>query len=105
MFLFSVYSSAFLFVLGLLSIGADLYYFLSAILESSDFISLFSCDYLSVYVYVGFAEVYLRFSRGCVRVPRSGGGSVWVPVPFVVYPASCRGGWFHTTEVHLPGVL
>ena len=36
--LFSVYSSAFLLVLGLLSIDAALYYFLSAILESSDFL-------------------------------------------------------------------
>jgi len=35
------------------------------------FISLFSCDYLSVYVYVGFAEMYLRFSRGCSGVPRT----------------------------------
>jgi len=74
--------------------------------ESSDFISLLSCDYLSVCVcvcvYVGlFAEVYLRFSRGCGGVPRSGGGSGWAPVPFVVYPPSCRGGWFHTTELFL----
>jgi len=53
-FLFSVYSSTFLLVFGLLSTGAVLYYLLSAILESSDFVSLFSCDYLSVYVYVGF---------------------------------------------------
>ena len=51
-FLFSVFSSPFLHVLGLLSTGAVLYYLLSAILESSDFVSLFSCDYLSVYVYV-----------------------------------------------------
>jgi len=67
-FLLPVYSSAFL-------IGADLYYFLSAILESSDFLSLFSCDYLSVCDYVGFAEVYLQFSQGCGRVPQSGGGT------------------------------
>ena len=32
------------------------------------FISLISCDYLSVYVYVGFAEIYLRFSRDCGRI-------------------------------------
>jgi len=36
-FLFSVCSSAFLLVFSLLSIVAALYYFLSAILESSDF--------------------------------------------------------------------
>jgi len=65
-FLFSVYSSVFLLVFGLLSIGAALYYF-------------------------------LWFSRGCGRVRRSGGGSGWAPVPFVVYPPSCRSGWFHTT--------
>ena len=58
MFLFSVYFSAFLLVFGLLSIAAALYYFLSVILELSDFISLFSCDCLSVCVSVGFAEVY-----------------------------------------------
>ena len=75
------------------------------ILEISDFITLFSCDCLSVYVCVGFAEVYLQISRGCGRVPRSGGGSGWAPVPFVVYPSSCRGGWFHTTELFLRGVL
>jgi len=46
-----------------------------------------------------FADVYLRFSRGCGRVPRSGGGSGWAPVPFVVYPPSRRGGWFHKTEL------
>ena len=46
-----------------------------------------------------FADVYLRFSRGCGRVPRSGGGSGWAPVPFVLYQPSCRGGWFHTTEL------
>ena len=51
-FLFSVFSSPFLHVLGLLSTGAVLCYLLSAILESSDIVSLFSCDYLSVYVYV-----------------------------------------------------
>jgi len=66
--------------------------FFSVILESSDFMSLFSCDYLSVYIYLGFAEVFLRFSRGCGRVPRSGGGSGCAPVPFVVYPPSCRFG-------------
>ena len=61
-FLLSVYSSAFL-------IGADLCYILSVILESSNFLSLFSCDYLSVCVYVGLAEVYLQFSRGCWSGP------------------------------------
>jgi len=49
-FLFSVYSSVFLLVLGLLSIGAVLYCF-------------------------------LWISRGCGRVPQSGGGSGWAPVP------------------------
>ena len=43
-----------LLILGLLSIGAVLCYFLSVILESSYFISFFGCDYLSVCVYVGF---------------------------------------------------
>jgi len=74
-------------------------------LEISDFITLFSCDCLSVYVYVSFAEVYLQISRGCGRVPRSHGGSGWAPVPFVVYPPSCRSGWFHTTELFLRGVF
>ena len=54
----SVYSSVFL-------IGADLCYFLSAILKSNDCLSFFCCDYLSLCVYVGLAEVYLQFSRGC----------------------------------------
>ena len=35
--------------------------------------------------------MYLRFSRGCGRVPQSGGGPGWAPVPFVEYPPSCRG--------------
>ena len=66
-FLFSVYSSVFLLVFGLLSIVAALYYF-------------------------------LWFSRGCGRVPQCGSGSGWAPVPFVVYPPSYQGGWFHTTS-------
>ena len=47
-----------------------------------------------------FADVYLRFPRGCVTVPQSGGGPGWVPVPFVVLPPSFRGGWFHNNEKH-----
>jgi hypothetical protein len=48
-----------------------------------------------------FADVYLRFSRGCGRVPQSSGGLGLAPVPFVVYPPSSRGGWFHKTELFL----
>jgi hypothetical protein len=47
--------------------------------------------------------VYLRFTQGCGRLPRNGGGSGWASVPFVLYPPSCRGGWFHMTELFLWG--
>jgi hypothetical protein len=67
------------------------------------FIPLFSCDLFKRLCLCGFAGVYLRFSRDCGRVPRSGGGSGWASVPFVLYPPSCRDGWFHTTELFLPG--
>jgi len=69
-FLFSVYSSAFLLVLGLLSSGAVLYCF-------------------------------LWFSRGCARILPVGGGSGWALVLFVVYPPSCRVGWFHAILLYI----
>ena len=46
-----------------------------------------------------------RFLEVVVGSTRSGGGSGWAPVPFVVYRPSCRGGWFHTTELFFTGVF
>ena len=51
----------------------------------------------------GLFGVYLRFTQGCGRVPRNGGVSGWASVHFVLYTPSCRGGWFHTTELFLRG--
>ena len=74
-------------------------------MQSIDFISLFSCDCLTVYAYMGFAGVYLQISRGCGRVPRSGDGSGWARVPFVVYPTSCWVDGFTRLSYFYEGVL
>ena len=44
------------------------------------------------------------FLEVVVGSPRSGGGSGWAPVPFVVYPPLCRDGWFHKTSYFTGGV-
>jgi len=50
---------------------------------------------------IGAALYYfLWFSRGCGRVPRSGGGSGWVPVPFVVDQVST-----HTIVMHMGSLM
>jgi hypothetical protein len=49
----------------------------------------------------GFFGVYLPLTQGCGKVTRNGGGSGWASVPFALYLPSCRGGWFHTTELFL----
>ena len=50
------------------------------------------------------AEVYLEFFSGLL-VGSLGAvvGRVGLLSLFVVYPPSCRGGWFHTTELFLRG--